>query len=187
MFGRGVLWIALPAMLLAPVWVPSVNHPSTRVAFEGDSLTHMWAFPRTNLGIYGQTTDQILSRFPSEVDGHGFDEVVILGGTNDVLLGVKPETTVANLNKMIDVARAGGVDPVLSEIPPIYKDRGKYSAATQELNRQIVALADARQVKLVDYYDALNGHPHAYSDGVHLKRSGYLRMELALLKEELPF
>ena len=168
----GLLWLLLPV----------VNHAGRSVAFLGDSLTQGWAFPRENFGIYGQTTAQMLARFPQQIPGHS--TVVILGGTNDTLLGIDPAITVANLDRMLTLAHSDGIAPVLAEIPPIYRDRGKYLPTVDRLNAAIVQLARKRHVPLVDFHAALLNHQSSYSDGTHLKRRGYLRMEIALLQTE---
>ncbi len=183
-------WIAI--FLLTPIVAFSLmltvfNHASPRVAFMGDSLTQGWSFPRANLGIHGQTTAQMMARFPAQVGTGKFREVVILGGTNDTLLGLPQTDTIANLGRMIDLARASGVTPLLAEIPPIYKENGRYLPAVSRLDQRMKALAREKQVPLVDYYGALWHHPDAYSDGVHLKRRGYIRLEWALLKVDRPF
>lgn len=76
---------------------------SAEVAFMGDSITEGWAYPRDNFGVYGNTTAQMVARFPAQVPGHHFKRVVILGGTNDVLLGIAPADTVDNLRKMANL------------------------------------------------------------------------------------
>lgn len=187
---RRVLWLPVLAVALAAVgW--RCNHASRSVAFLGDSLTQGWSFPRTNLGIYGQTTQQMADRFQSEVCGHGYREVIILGGTNDTLLQIPPQQTLDNLARMVEMARAAGVKPVLAEIPPIYRSGShpgtEYEAAVQRLDQGIVRLAAAKRVDHVDFYAALKDHEDAYSDGTHLKRRGYLRMEWALLRTDDPF
>jgi lysophospholipase L1-like esterase len=173
-------------MLVVLAAIP-FNHASSRIAFMGDSLTEGWSFPRANFGIFGQTTSQMLSRFPSQICGHGFREVFILGGTNDTLLGVDPQRTLQNLAAMVVAARTCGVDPLLGEIPPIYSSDGQFLPAVAALNLRIVALANQLHAPLVDYYHALLGHPEAYSDGVHLKRRGYLRMEYTLVRSHPTF
>lgn len=175
-----VLFVA--TLLLASL----LNHASSHVAFMGDSLTQGWAFPRANFGIFGQTTAQMLERFPAQISGKRFRTVVILGGTNDTLLAINPDVTLANLSRMIDLARSQHIEPVLAEIPPIYKEDGRFLPAVERLNAAIVVLALSKQVKLADYYDALLDHQSCFSDGTHLKRRGYLRMEFALLKVEDP-
>ena len=128
----------------------------------GDSLTWGWSFPRANLGIRGQTTAQMLERFPRQVSAGAYREVVILGGTNDTLLGLDPKLTLSNLGRMVDLARAAGVRPVLAEIPPIYREEGRYLRAVDALDAQIVRLAADRHIPVVDYASALCGHPDAY-------------------------
>jgi len=167
--------------------LPRLNHASPKVAFLGDSITQGWDFPRINFGIRGQTTAQMLARFPRQVAGHGYRQVVILGGTNDTLLGVGQDVTLANLARMVDLARSAGVEPVLAEIPPLYYEDGRLLGQSRLLNARIRGLAAQKEVRLVDYYDALLGHPDAYSDGIHLKRRGYLRMEWALLHADNVF
>ncbi len=162
-------------------------HANPHDAFMGDSITEGWTLPTVNLGIHGQTTAQMLERFPRQVPGHGYTTVFILGGTNDTLLHLDPQETIANLGRMVDLAQAAKIEPVLSEIPPIFRDNGAYSAAVDVLNAKIIQLAADRNVKLVNYYAALDGHPKFESDGVHMKRRGYLMMDIALMRTKSPF
>jgi lysophospholipase L1-like esterase len=167
--------------------IPPLNHASPEIAFMGDSLTQGWDFPRANFGIYGQTTAEMLARFPDQILNRDFRTVVILGGTNDTLLGINPAVTLSNLYRMVNLARASGIEPVLAEIPPIYKENGRFLPAVKRLNASIAFLAASQRVKLADYYDALLDHPDCFSDGIHLKRRGYVRMEWALLHAENAF
>jgi lysophospholipase L1-like esterase len=158
-----------------------------RVAFLGDSITQGWGYPAANFGIFGNTTQQMLARDAAVLGGHAYTKVIILGGTNDVLLGIEPETTVSNLEKIALAVERSGAEPVLSEIPPIFHrlkvdDTKDYSDDVRRLNGQIARLAAEHRWRLVDYYDPLRYHPHVSSDGVHMKRRGYLLMEIALLR-----
>ncbi len=158
-----------------------------RVAFLGDSITQGWAYPAANFGIFGNTTQQMLERDAAVLTGNGYTKVVILGGTNDVLLGIEPEITVSNLEKIALAVQRSGAEPVLCEIPPIFHslkadDTKDYSNEVRRLNEQIARLAAEHRWRLVDYYDPLRYHPHVSSDGVHMKRRGYLLMEIALLR-----
>lgn len=172
------------AVLLSGCGSPKSNEHD---AFMGDSITQGWTLPRVNLGIHGQTTAQMLVRFPHQIIGHGYTTVFILGGTNDVLLHIDPQATVANLGHMADLAESAKIEPVLAEIPPIFRDHGAFSPAVVALNQQIVQLADSRHLKLVNYYGALIDHPDFESDGVHMKRRGYLMMDIALMRTKSPF
>ena len=179
---RKLVVLLLAVVVLVPAWLvaPRLNRASTTIAFMGDSLTQGWALPRENFGRYGQTTAQMVQRFQQQVPGHR--AVILLGGTNDTLLHVDPAVTLANLDTMVDFARKDGVEPVLAELPPIYRFSGTLQPAVDRLNAGIVRLANQRGVRVVDYNAALRDHPDSYSDGTHLKRRGYLRMEVALLR-----
>jgi len=72
---------------------------------------------------------------------------VILGGSNDTMLGIEPTVTINNLNRMVDLARAAHAEPILSEIPPIYAEDGKFDGKVHYLNQQIVRLAELKQLK----------------------------------------
>jgi acyl-CoA thioesterase-1 len=163
-------------------------HAGPEVAFLGDSITFGWTYPANNFGVRGNTTAEMLARFPAAIPGRGFKEVVILGGTNDVLQHIPPETAVRNLEEIAEDTVQQQAEPILCEIPPIFHsynlaDRHDYGPDVAELNRRIAELAASHHWKLVDYYTALAGHPGYSSDGVHMKTRGYLAMEMALLRQ----
>jgi acyl-CoA thioesterase I len=160
-------------------------------AFLGDSLIKLWWFPSANLGRNGDTTARMLARFPLEVPGHGYTKVVILGGTNDVLLGFDPATTLQNLEKLGQLAVEQHAEPVLCEIPPIFHgwqhgDTNNYKPQVLELNRHIAQLAAEHHWSLIDFYTPLAEHPDYSTDGVHMRRSGYLIM-VAAVRRSLPY
>jgi lysophospholipase L1-like esterase len=130
----------------------------------------------------------MLDRFSKAIPGKGYTRVVILGGTNDVLEGIAPDVTIRNLEEIATRTLKAGAQPVICEIPPIVhsfnpKDNRDYSPEVRALNGRIAALAAEHQWTLVDYYDAMRGHPSFFSDGVHLKRRGYAVMEWDYLRQ----
>jgi lysophospholipase L1-like esterase len=162
-------------------------HADPHVAFLGDSITARWHYPVANYGIVGDTTAQMLARFPRLIPGHGFTKVVILGGTNDALLNIDPNVTIHNLEEIAADTVQQNAEPILCEIPPIFHsynpaDSRDYGPSVLNLNRRIVQLAASHHWKLVDYYDPIAGHPSFSADGVHMKRRGYLAMESSLLR-----
>jgi lysophospholipase L1-like esterase len=163
-------------------------HAGSNVAFLGDSLTEGWRYPVVDFGVRGNTTSQMLDRFDRLIPGHGYKTVVILGGTNDVLLGVDPRTTIQNLEEIGERTAEQHAEPILCEIPPIFHsndhaDKKDYSTEVLDLNSRIIQLAAVHHWRLVDYYAPLANHPSYLSDGVHMKRRGYLVMEWALLHQ----
>jgi lysophospholipase L1-like esterase len=163
-------------------------HAGPNIAFLGDSITESWRYPVVDFGVHGNTTAQMLNRFDRLVPGHGYTTVVILGGTNDVLLGIEPRTTIQNLEQIGERTAEQHAEPILCEIPPIFHsynhaDSKDYTPQVLDLNGRIIQLAAAHRWKLVDYYAPLANHPSYSSDGVHMKRRGYLVMEWALLHQ----
>ncbi|MEG0185952.1 MAG: GDSL-type esterase/lipase family protein, partial [Stenotrophomonas sp.] len=110
--------------------VPKAGQP--RVVFYGDSITEGWGaegsstfFPGRgylNRGIGGQTTAQMLLRFPQDVLALRPQVVVILAGTNDIAGNTGPATQAMiedNLHAMVELARAHGIGVVLASVLPV--------------------------------------------------------------------
>jgi lysophospholipase L1-like esterase len=161
-------------------YIPKAN---ANIAFMGDSITFLWWLPTTNFGISGNTTSQMLVRFPNEVLGQGYKAVVILGGTNDVRMNKTPIETfvpiaIANIETMAEEAQKDDMDVVLCLIPPIENENSR----VEPLNEAIEALAQQHQYKLVNYYTPMVGHPDYFHDGIHPTDEGYFVMQAALTK-----
>ena len=100
------------------------------VVFMGNSITELWAayhptfFSGHNYcgrGIGGQTSTQMLARFTADVINLRPKAVVIMAGTNDVAHNtywVEPDRVVDNVVAMCLLARANGIVPIISSIPP---------------------------------------------------------------------
>jgi hypothetical protein len=107
---------------------------------------------------------------------------------NDILLGIDPGTTIQNLHKLAERTIQQHAEPVLCEVPPIHHsynhaDMRNYRPQVLELNSRIIQLAATHHGRLVDYYTPLDSHPSYSSDGVHMKRRGYLVMEETVLRQ----
>jgi len=164
------------------------------VVFMGDSITDAWQFGDPSLfrrgwidrGISGQTTSQMLLRFPGDVLALHPRVVHIMAGTNDIAGNTGPvslDTIEANIAAMVTLAKAAGIHVVLAATPP--SDRFTWSPDLKpapriaELNRRLKALALREKVTFVDYGPVLatpdGGMKPEYSlDGVHPNADGYL-------------
>ncbi len=185
---RIAMWVGLWLFsLVLTVLLVTWGKAAPDTVFFGDSLTEEWPLPTVNFGVYGNTTNQMLARFNEVTDGN-FSRVVLLGGTNDVLLGIDPDITIRNLHQMIHLATEKKLETIVGELPPIYKDSGIYQPRVAALNARIRQevqswKASGAPVELVDYNSVLNGELDGYaSDGVHLRHRAYVRMELQLLR-----
>ena len=160
-----------------------ISRANANIAFMGDSITYYWWLPTTNLGVPGNTTLNMLERFPTEVPGHPYRAVVILGGTNDVRnrgIAIQTEVSraIASIEAMAEEAESDNILVVLCTIPPIRNQNER----VLPMNVAIEALAEQHHYKLVDYYTPMDGHPEYFKDGIHPSQDGYFVMQRALTK-----
>jgi len=169
------------------------------VVFMGNSITDNWAYFHPDFfisnnycgrGIGGQTSAQMLVRFTADVIALHPKAVVIMAGTNDVAhndLYVEPEHVIENIIAMCELAKANGIIPIISSIPPCsefcWRTEIKNAAQTiAGLNNELKAYAKKNNFVYVDYYSALadkNGSfPLTLSDdGCHPLPDTYFTME----------
>lgn len=172
------------------------------IAFVGDSITQGgdWAswFPEAktvNLGVGGDTTDDVLLRLGPIVDAAP-DEILLLIGTNDLGTRQSVEHLVRNIQSMLVALRRDlpGTRMLVQSILP----RGReFADRIQEANihlRQFAATVHAQYLDLWPTFAGPGGEINtAYSeDRLHLNDAGYeawlgeLRPALQRLKEEPP-
>jgi lysophospholipase L1-like esterase len=154
--------------------------------FLGDSITEAgrWTqwFPEletVNMGIAGETTDDVIARLQEVVDADP-GTVVVLVGTNDVgrrrrsteYIGRNIETILAELRKHLPDARI-----ILQSVMPRTRD---FARAVHEINVHIRQFAHASMARAewLDLWPVLADEDGALSskysdDGLHLNERGY--------------
>jgi lysophospholipase L1-like esterase len=166
------------------VFLPAVPFDASlnnTTVFMGDSITHFWPMPEHNAGISGQNTSAMLDRFSRDVLGRGYKRVVILGGTDDIILPPHDLSIVpVNLNAMATLARDAGIEVVLCELPPITWEGNDLNPQVVSVNETIRTLANEKGYLLVDYGKSMSGHHEYFRDGVHPTSLGYAVMETVL-------
>jgi len=154
--------------------------------FLGDSITEAgrWTqwFPEletVNMGIAGETTDDVVARLKEVIDADP-GTVVVLVGTNDIgrrrrsteYIGRNIETILVELRKRLPDARI-----ILQSVMPRTKD---FARSVREINvhiRQFASVATAR-AEWLDLWPVLADADGALStkysdDGLHLNEAGY--------------
>lgn len=132
-----------------------------------------------NAGVSGNTSAQALERLPGLLDEHQPQLVLVTLGGNDMLRKLPQAQTVANLGRVLDMAKAHGAKSVLLATP-------KPSLAGAVFNNLSAAdfyteLAGARKVPLIE--DALPevlSDTALKSDQLHPNAAGH-----ALLSEKI--
>ncbi len=175
---------------------------SRRVVFLGDSITASgdWApwFPdvdAVNLGVSGNTTDDLLARLDAVI-AEAPDDISLLVGTNDLGHRLSVEHLVRNIQSLlVDLRRElPGTRLLLQSIMP----RGaEFAEQVQEANIHLWQFAPTVHAQYLDLWPALAADDGAlraeYSDdGLHLTPAGYeawlveLRPALERLRDEPP-
>lgn len=179
----------------------SVPQDPDRIVFFGDSITEMWKLIRpeffenphyVNRGIGGQTTPQMLLRFPRDVVALQPKAVVILAGINDIA-GNTGDAEVNDIfgfiSAMSALARESGMQVILCSVLPAIDfpwspGRGPAQKVVA-LNALLQEHASAQGYGYIDYYTPLeDGHgglkvPEFTSadDLVHPNAAAYSIME----------
>ena len=121
-FMKGKVFASLLLVLLALVYLMSHSSPSpspasalTHLVLLGDSIFEGWHIREVkglsvvNMGVAGETTDEILARFKKRKETELKNRlVVILGGTNDIAAfkgKYDAEKTFANIKEMVEIVR----------------------------------------------------------------------------------
>ena len=170
--------------------------------FMGNSITEGWVqqrpefFSENNFlgrGISGQTTDQMLLRFRTDVIDLNPKRVVILAGTNDIAENngkVSLSTISGYVESMVELANSNGIEVFIISVLPaeIYPWRTHLKPNIQipKLNTILQNLAKKHKAKYVDVFAEMTNERmgldenYAY-DGVHPTSEGYVKMESILL------
>jgi len=170
---------------------------TARVVFIGDSITEAWreADPQlftndtVNRGIGGQTSEQMLVRFRSDVIELNPRVVHIMAGTNDVA-GNNGPTSLAvfqgNIRSMVEEARLHQIRVVLASVPPSARipwrtEIERPADTIAAMNRWLREYARCEHLVFVDYTAVLDDgrggiKPGLSTDGVHPTHAGYAAM-----------
>jgi lysophospholipase L1-like esterase len=175
-----------------------------RVVFLGDSITESWHlneyFPGRdflNRGIGGQTSRQMLGRFPQDVAGVHPKAMVILAGTDDIAHGVSPHAIEDTFTMFGDLAKAHGIKPVFASILPVSDyhaaedprfemTKAHPLAVIREINGWLKNYCRKEQFVFLDYYAVLADTQGQMpvdlaDDGLYPNAKGYRIMAPAAL------
>ncbi len=167
-----------------------------RVVFFGDSITELWGIAAPELfrgdvidrGVSGQSTAQMLGRFRADVIDLHPRIVHILAGTNDIAGNTGPTTLSwieANIETMVELARAHRIVVVLGAIPPssgfTWRPAIAPAATIVAYDRWLADFARREGLTFVDYRAPLDDgkggiRPDLTDDGTHPNAAGFRLM-----------
>jgi len=153
------------SLMLLPVGAPAAANPLTLVAL-GDSLTQGYGLPQeqgfvpqlqawlrakgadvtvVNAGVSGDTSAGGLARLAWTLEGGGDAMIVALGG-NDLLRGLDPAETRANIEAILAEASAKGLPVLLIGLPAPGNYGAEYKAAFDAIWPELAAQYGAQMV-----------------------------------------
>jgi lysophospholipase L1-like esterase len=143
-----------------------------------------------NKGVNGDLTEQMLSRFDSDVLHLSPKIVIVLGGSNDLGWGLAPTEVFSNLLQMYTLSLKSAITPIACTVPSVLGfDAG--IPPRLELNELIRRHCQRMQLRIVDLFsvtmhqDTRCLDPRYSSDGLHLSAEGYEKMGEAVYEEAL--
>ena len=121
-------------------------------------------------GLAEDGSETGVERVPGVVLGSDADVVIIAEGTNDAERLVPNDVFVPALQKMINVARAGGRQVVLSTLANPVALRSQYAPFTNNISSQIRDIAAINSLPLVDIEKLFQDGCPVYDECVYYNR-----------------
>ena len=158
------------------------------IAFVGDSITghgdwETWFPDRLthNLGVSGNTTDDLIERLDSVVELHP-DAVALLIGTNDLGQRKSVEHLVRNVEYVL-VTLCRGLPGTRMLVQSVMPRGAEYAERLRDANRHLRQFAPSVNAQYLDLWPALTGAadggsgdeilPEFSDDKLHLTAAGY--------------
>lgn len=176
----------------------SRSYEDRKIAMIGNSITENWNslhqdfFDQrkiANLGIGGNTSEDIMLRFRKDVIESSYNTVILNIGINDICQSnYSSEITINNLLNIIELCKLHDIDLVLSSVLPA-NEKFKVSAITtfnispekiKTLNSKISQLATEHNLIFIDFDKQLQREEYISKytyDGIHPNYEGYLLLE----------
>jgi len=175
------LWTLLDRISESPIthvpawpWDWTFPPPAHRVDYWYESETARVY----NMGIDGNTTQQMAERFDSDVVPVNPEYCIILGGVNDILYSVPLSETKENLLSLYRACASNGITPIPATLVPFNGPGDDVRDDIRELNAWIRDTAAANGWYCADFHAALESpagsglSPHL-ADGLHPTQRGH--------------
>jgi len=126
-----------------------------------------------NQGYGGDTTISGMDVVNSALSTYRPGYILIMFGANDVIHSFDTETTIQNLQIMIEAAKTNNTIPVIATVLPMSLRHSIFEGGVEDLNPEIIKLADREGIIVVDLWTAFGTDPSLIlDDGLHPTDAG---------------
>ncbi|MFT8314421.1 MAG: GDSL-type esterase/lipase family protein [Clostridium sp.] len=148
-----------------------------------------------NKGVNGDTTTGILSRSNRDILELKPSHVIIMAGTNDLLLNYSLDNIIDNIKFILMEAKNNSILPILALQPPVidtlakiywdnYIDYTKVNGHLFQYTENIKTFTYENNINVIDFYTTFvnsNNIDNLYSDGIHPNSEGHKLMLQTIL------
>lgn len=152
-----------------------------------------------NKGVNGDTTAGILSRSSKDILQLKPSHVIIMAGTNDLLLNYPLNNIIDNIKFILEEIKINNIIPILALQPPIVNDLAikhwdkyiDYKTVNENLLEYIKILqtfACKNNIDFINFYDYFiktKDIINLYSDGIHPNSLGHKLMFKFIIKSKV--
>ena len=149
-----------------------------------------------NKGVNGDTTAGILSRSYKDILQLNPSHVILMAGTNDILLNYPIDNIIDNIKFLLKEIKDNNITPILALQPPVIDELAKthwdeyinYNKVNEHLFQYIQKIrtfALENNIDIIDFYNTfikLNDIASLYSDGIHPNSKGHKLMFETIIK-----
>lgn len=153
-------------------------------------MTEKLDFPVINEGVPGNRTSEMLARFDDSVLRHHPTHMLIMGGTNDVMMSTPTQETCECLRRVLLMAKENRVIPILMLPIPVNtllvektwfvdRDYGEANKDLEEICQQMKVYCQDQSIQIVDLFhlQTVEAWQSTYiADGIHINEAGHLRI-----------
>ncbi|MDP4145205.1 MAG: GDSL-type esterase/lipase family protein [Bacillota bacterium] len=146
-----------------------------------------------NQGRNGDTTSGLLCRSGKDILDYKPSHVIIMAGTNDMLMGYPIHNIEDNINLLISEAQCHNINPIIAIQPPIISSMARiywdefinYKNVNAMLNlyrEWILETTKENSLYYIDFYKLIKNHlaiqtgHDLYIDGIHPNKNGHKLM-----------
>lgn len=152
-----------------------------------------------NKGVNGDTTAGILSRSHKDILELKPSHVILMAGTNDILLNYPVNNIIDNIKFLLKEIKDNNITPILALQPPIIGELAEiywdkyisYSKANEHLFeyiRKINPFACENNINIINFYDSfikIKDIVNLYSDGIHPNSEGHKLMIQTVIQSNI--